>query len=100
MLAVLAQPQVATECASPAQPDYRQPMGPRIETRQIPIYSDPNLRLPPRPPDLKENRRDLTDLDMGINTDFEENSPFQEGIILETYERPGRSYIKEPSELV
>ena len=37
---------------------------------------------------------------MGINTDFEENSPFQEDIILETYERPDRSYIKEPSELV
>ena len=39
------------------------------------------------------------DLDMDINTDFEENSPFQEGIILETYERPDRSYIKEPPEL-
>ena len=38
-------------------------------------------------------------MDMGINTDFEENSPFQEGIILETYERLDRTYIKE-SELV
>ena len=36
---------------------------------------------------------------MGINTDFEENSPFQEGIISETYERLDRSYTKEPSEL-
>ena len=36
---------------------------------------------------------------MGINTDFEKNSPFQEGIISETSERPDRSYIKEPSEL-
>ena len=32
----------------------------------------------------------MTDLDMGINMDFEENSPFQEGIILENYERPDR----------
>ena len=97
---VASQPQVATELESPAQPDFRQPIGPRIETRQIPIDPDPNLRMPLRPPDLKENRRDLIDFDMGINPDFEKNSPFQEGIILETYERPNRSYIKEPSELV
>ena len=57
------------------------------------------LRPPPRLPDLKENRRDLLDLDSDINTDFEENSPYQEGIISETYERPDRSYIKEPPEL-
>ena len=37
---------------------------------------------------------------MNIDTDFEENSPFQEGIISETYERLDKSYIKEPSELV
>ena len=36
---------------------------------------------------------------MDINIDFEENSPYQKGIISETYERPDRSYFKEPSEL-
>ena len=35
---------------------------------------------------------------MDISTDFEENSPYQEGIISETYERPGKSYIKKPTE--
>ena len=30
---------------------------------------------------------------------IEENSPYQEGIISETYERPDKSYIQEPSEL-
>ena len=74
--------------------------GIRKEARQIPNYLDPLLRLPQRPPYLRENRKGLTDLDMGINTDFEENSSFQEGIFSETYERPDRSYIKEPSELV
>ena len=34
-----------------------------------------------------------------INTDFEENSPYQEGIISETYQRPDNSYVKEPPEL-
>ena len=31
--------------------------------------------------------------------EFEENSPHQEGIISETYERPDKSYIQEPTEL-
>ena len=100
MSQVAAQLQMASEHGSSAQADFRQPIGPRIEARQVPIYPDPNLRLPQRPPDLKENRRELTDLDTGINTDFEEISPFQEGIILETCERPDMSNIKEPSELV
>ena len=58
------------------------------------------MRPPPRPPDLEEDRRDLSSgLDNEINIDFEEHSPYQEGIISETYERPDKSYIKEPPEL-
>ena len=68
-------------------------------TRKVPIFPDPLLRPPPKLPDLKENRRDLSGLDMDINTDFEENTPYQEGIISEMYERPDKSYIKEPPEL-
>ena len=37
--------------------------------------------------------------DLGRNVDVEENSPFQEGIISEMYERPDRSYIQEPYRL-
>ena len=36
---------------------------------------------------------------MDQNLDIEENSPFQEGIISETYERPDRCYIQESYEL-
>ena len=36
---------------------------------------------------------------MDRNIDFEENSPYQEGIISEMCERPDQSYFKEPSEL-
>ena len=35
-----------------------------------------------------------------INTDFEENSLYQKGIILETYQRPDNVHVKEPPELV
>ena len=55
------------------------------------------MKPPLRPPDLKENQKILMDTD--INTDLEENSPYQEGIISETYERLYKSYIREPSEL-
>ena len=36
---------------------------------------------------------------MDINTDFEENSPYQEGVISETYQKPNKSYFQEPQEL-
>ena len=39
------------------------------------------------------------DNDLDRNIDVEENSPFQEGIISETYERPDTSYVQEPYEL-
>ena len=88
-----------TEHQLPTQTGIKQPIGPRIENKPIPFYPDLILRPPPRPPDLKETRRDLLDLDMDGNINFEEISPYQEGIISETYERPDISYFKEPSEL-
>ena len=56
---------------------------------------------PPKPPEIpiKEIPRKLSDLDPEINTGFEENSPFQEGMISETYQRPDKSYFQEPPEL-
>ena len=94
-----SQETVQTEHQLPVQTGIKQPIGPRIESRPIPFYPDPTLRLPTRPPDLKETRRDLLDLDMDRNIDFEENFPYQEGIISETYETPDRPYFTEPSEL-
>ena len=98
---IVTQPQVAaqTEHVSPAQTTFKEPLRPRIVTRQVPFYHDLPLRSSLRPPDLKENRRDLSDLDSDITTDFEKNSPYQKGIISETYERLDNSYIKEPPEL-
>ena len=31
--------------------------------------------------------------------DFKENSPYQDGVISEMYQRPDRSYFQEPPEL-
>ena len=86
----------------PTPASITQPVEPRVEHRPIPPYHEPLLRPPPRPPDatgVKDNRKDLLDLDLDRNIDFEENLPYQEGIILEMYERPDKSYIQEPTEL-
>ena len=69
----------------------------RPGVRQIPAYSHPIARPPPRPPDLADKRSYRTDTD--LNLDFEENSPYQKGIITEMYESPDQSYIEQPQEL-
>ena len=42
---------------------------------------------------------DIGTLEQDINMDFEENSPYQEGVISEMYQRPNKSYYQEPPEL-
>ena len=79
-----------------------QPIGPKNQHRPSPPYHNPYTRPPPRPPDITnstDNWKDVLDTDIDRNVDIEENSPFQEGIISATYERPDRSYIQKPYEL-
>ena len=76
-----------------------QPIGPKIQHRPSPPYHNPYARPPPRPPDVTnsiDSQKDLLDTDLDRNVDIEENSPFQEGIISETYERPDKSYVRNP----
>ena len=79
-----------------------QQIGPKIQHRPTPSYHDPYSRPPPKPPDISDpldNRKDLLDNDSDRKIEIEENSPFQEGIISEIYERPDNSYVQEPQEL-
>ena len=69
---------------------------------KIPIY--PNQITKPIPKlteRVRQNDRhaDLK-LDLEINRDFEENLPCQEGIISEIYQRPHKSQIVDPPELI
>ena len=52
-------------------------------------------RPPPKPPDQLIKKQDISNTKM----DIEENSPFQENIISEIYERPDKSHFQEPIEL-
>ena len=77
-------------------------IGPKIQHRPSPPYHDPYARPLPRPPDVAGpivSQKELLDYDLDRNVDIEENSPFQEGIISEIYERPDTSYAQEPQEL-
>ena len=79
-----------------------QQIGPKIQYRPTPSYQDPFSRPPPKPPDISDpldSRKDLLDNDWDRKLEIEENSPFQEGIISEIYERPDNSYMQEPQEL-
>ena len=40
-----------------------------------------------------------TNQDTGINLDIEENSPFQEGVISETIQRPDKMFFQNPKKL-
>ena len=55
-------------------------------SKDIPFYPDPVYRPLSQP--VKIPMPELTgkmDINPELNTDLEENSPFQEGVILETY---------------
>ena len=79
-----------------------QQIGPKIQHRPTPSYHNPYTRPPPKPPDVLDpldSWKDLLGRDLDRKVEIEENSPFQEGIILEIYERPDNSYMQEPQEL-
>ena len=54
--------------------------------KEVPIYPDPVYRPPPKAEKLPvpEIPRSLLDIDPELNMDFENNSPFQEGLFSET----------------
>ena len=68
------------------------------------FHPGPILRPPPKP--IKQNlthvqssrNSNVKNINPNINLDFEENSPFQEGIMSETFQRLDKSFFQEPKE--
>ena len=71
------------------------------KNRELPFYPNPIYRPPPRPLEnlLPQKLESKADTSPKIDTEFEENSLYQEGIILKAYQRPDTSYFQEPKEL-
>ena len=69
---------------------------------KIPIYPNQITKPIPKLTErvTQNDRQADLELDLEINRDFEENLPYQEGIISEIYQRPHRSQIVDPPELI
>ena len=74
----------------------------RPQEIKVPIYPNQITKPPPKPPDrvIQDDRQIDLELDLGINKDFEENSPYQAGIISEIYQRPYKSQLVDTPELI
>ena len=72
----------------------------------VPFQPGPVYRPPPKPikqdvayPQSSQSSTSIKDINPNINFDFEENSPFQEDIMSETFQRLDKSFFQEPKEL-
>ena len=73
----------------------------------VPFHSGPTFRTPPKPirsnePRCQESLQSSSSSEYtssDINLDFKENSPFEEDVISEAYQRPDKSFFQEPHEL-
>ena len=61
----------------------------------VSVYPDLLLRNP-KQQTIKQN---IQEINPKINFDFEENSPFQEDIMSETFQRLDKSFFQNPKEL-
>ena len=71
----------------------------------VPLHPGPVYRPPPKP--IKHNvskqqgsqsSSSIEDINPNINFDFEENSPFQEGVMSKTFQRLDKLFFQEPKE--
>ena len=69
-------------------------------SKEIPFYPHPVYRPPPKPVKIPMPEfHGHMDINPELNTNFEENSAFQDGVILESYQRPDKSLFQEPSKI-
>ena len=68
--------------------------------KDILFYPDPIYQPPSKPVEIPMSKLpENMDINPELNTDFEENSLFQEGVIYESYQRPDKLFFWEPQEL-
>ena len=72
----------------------------------VPFHPGPVYRPPPKPikHDMSnwqgsQSSSSIEDINPNINFDFEENSPFQEGVMSKSFQRLHKSFFQEPKEL-
>ena len=86
---------ISDEAVSVVDPILPKPLSEIPRSEVLLPYILPWNRPPPKPPDQLINKQDIGNTKM----DIEENSPFQENIISEIYERPNKLYLQKSIEL-
>ena len=69
-------------------------------SKDIPSYQDPVYQPPPKPVKIPmPNFTGNMDINPELSINLEERLPSQEGVILETYQKPDKLFFQEPQEL-
>ena len=67
----------------------------------VPFHPGPTYRIPPKPiisnvpmsQESLQSSSSVENINLDINLDFKENSPFQEGVISEMFQRPDKIFF-------
>ena len=83
---------------------HTRPLIPDVPFHPGPTYRPPLKSVRSQMPGSHEGSQSSdssgsTNSNTNVNLDFEENSPFQEGVISEAYQRPKKMFFQEPQEL-
>ena len=62
-------------------------------------YPKPIRSNVPRNQESSQSPSNIDNINQDINLDFKENSPFQEGVISETFQRLYKTFFQDPKEL-
>ena len=73
----------------------------------VPFYPGPTCRTHPktirsnmpRSQESSQSSPNVENINLDSNLDFEENSPFQEGVISEAFQTPDKSFFQDSKEL-
>ena len=81
---------------------YTKPLIPDVPFHPVPTYRPPLKPVRSNMPSSQESSQSsssVENINPDINLDFEENSPFQEGVIFEMFQITDKSFYQDPKEL-
>ena len=81
---------------------HTKPLIPDVPFHPGPTYRPPSKLIKSnvtRSQEISQSSSSVENIHPDSNLDFEENSPFQEGVISETFQRPHKTFFHDPREL-
>ena len=70
------------------------PLIPDVPFHPGPVYRPPPIRHNISIQQASQSSSNIEDINPNINLDFKENSPFQEGVMSKTFQRPDKSFFR------